>query len=115
MIARLLKTAALWLRWRWAKPPHAVQSFADGFAQVCAYCDSKHAADNWSWAHGLRASHGICPACVPKLISDVDFEAGERCAAPGSVGKQSYAARGTATGVPSGLVKPSCRSGGGPR
>ncbi len=73
-----------------------------GFARICAWCPDKAEADVWAEAEGLKASHGICLPCQPKLASDVTFEAGERCAAP------SLAARGTATGVPSRLVF-SCR------
>ncbi len=81
----------------------------DGFVDVCAWCAGKAEAEAWVAAQGMRASHGICTPCRPKVAGpDVIFEAGERCATPDS----ASAGRGTASGVPSRLVAFSCRRGG---
>lgn len=90
--------------------PRAVMRIEGEFAHVCAWCPDKLDADAWVVAQGLRASHGICGACEPKLCTDVDFEAGERCVAPNPDACQGSAARGTASAAPARLVKFSCRS-----
>jgi len=57
--------------------PQAVYRLrGDGTASICAYCDAKAEADAWAVAQGLRPSHGICEACVPKLTSEVVFDRG---------------------------------------
>lgn len=93
--------------------PFAVMRIEGEFAHICAWCPDKVDADAWASARGLKASHGICKACEPKLCTDVEFEAGERCVAPDSELERGAAARGTATDGPPRLVKFSCRLGGG--
>lgn len=90
--------------------PRAVMRVEGGFAHICAWCSDKPDADAWAEARGLQPSHGLCPACQPKLASEVIFEAGERCAAPE---EQSFAAASAPFGAPSCLVAFSCRMGGG--
>ena len=65
-----------------AVPAAVYRLRGDGTASICAHCDAKAAADAWAIAHGLKPSHGICPACVPKLLSEVVYEGGERVRPP---------------------------------
>jgi hypothetical protein len=39
-----------------------------GFVTVCAWCNSKADGEQWASAAGLTVSHGICPACGPKVF-----------------------------------------------
>jgi hypothetical protein len=50
--------------------PSAVLSveFAHGLAKVCAWCPGKDEGDAWAAESGFRVSHGICPACGPKVF-----------------------------------------------
>lgn len=89
--------------------PHAVMCVEGEVARICAWCPDKLDADAWAEARGLLTSHGICEACKAQLCTDVVFEAGERCAAPGET---SLAAVSTPTGAPARLVVFSCRRGG---
>lgn len=94
-----------------AMRPQAVMSVVGTFANICSACSDKADADAWAAAHGLTASHGFCDECKERICTEVIFEAGERCVAPGH--GNAPAARGTAMDVPSRPVVFSCRLGGG--
>lgn len=113
MKARLLKFARF-LRWRWVSAPRAMMRVRGGFAEVCAWCDTKNQADAWAEARGLKASHGICPACVPKCLgTEVIFDAGDiRRAAPTPQLHEVSAERSTALGSRPRVVVFSCREVG---
>lgn len=88
--------------------PQAVIRIEPPIAVICAWCPDNADADEWAAGRGLIVTHGICPTCRPAVATEVIFEAGERCAAPGET---SLAAASTSTVAPSRLVF-SCRIGG---
>jgi hypothetical protein len=58
--------------------PDAWMGMAERFkkptALVCAWCPDKDKADRLAESRGLDVSHGVCSACLKKMMTDRFYE-----------------------------------------
>lgn len=55
-------------------PPSAVMGISEddpNMLRICAYCETKDAADAWARTRDYGVSHGICSACMANHFPDL--------------------------------------------